>query len=322
MQITYFSQKEFADLLDVSFVSINRRESVRHVSTIKVKRKKFELCKKRVKSKRRNTKMNYWTELSIKFANQRNYLDCLFKVYPISPNIRREIDTKQWNKIETAFNTKNNEELVRALLKLDLFPIKDSYVAYLRRDPSSIERNPNTISRLAGNLYELGLDEVYEKCTEPKETNRQMGPLFKEWIAKGTLGAPVFNDVPSFLKSTGNAILNSSDSEMEKFAKDYLGYNHEKGLDFLARFNGIYIIGEAKFLTDFGGHQDAQFADAISTITSTLLPNKFNAKIIKIAICDGVLFIEGNNKMHKHLIDHEDQIVISSLLLREFLYSL
>ena len=266
--------------------------------------------------------MNNWTELSVQYANQRNYLDSLFKVYPISPNIRREIDQNRWAKIERAFNEQDNETLVKTLLKLDLFPIKDSYVAYLKRDPGSIDRNPNTIARLAGNLYELGLDQVYEKCTEPKETNRQMGPLFKRWIAKGTLGAPVYTNCLSFMQSTGNAILNSSDTEMEKFAREYLGYNHEKGLDFLARFNDKYVIGEAKFLTDFGGHQDAQFADAISTITSPLLPNRFHAEVVKIAICDGVLFIKGNNKMHKHLINHEDQIVISSLLLREILYSL
>lgn len=30
--------------------------------------------------------------------------------------------------------------------------------------------------------------------------------------------------------------------------------------------NGKYVIGEAKFLTDFGGHQNAQFNDAISMI--------------------------------------------------------
>lgn len=123
--------------------------------------------------------MNNWTELSVQYANQRNYLDSLFRVYPISPNIRREIDPNQWAKIENAFNVQDNDTLVKALLKLDLFPIKDSYVAYLKRDPSSIERNPNTIARLAGNLYELGLDQVYEKCTEPKETNRQMGHYFK-----------------------------------------------------------------------------------------------------------------------------------------------
>ena len=39
------------------------------------------------------------------------------------------------------------------------------------------------------------------------------------------------------------------------WAKKTLGYTRNKGLDFIARFNGKYVIGEAKFLTDFGGHQ-------------------------------------------------------------------
>lgn len=266
--------------------------------------------------------MNYWTELSINYANQRDYLDSLFKVYPMSSNIRRTISRENWNVIENSFNEQNNEVLVKELLKLQLFPIKDSYVAYLKRDPSSITRNPNTINRLAGTLYEMGIDEIYNKCTEPKETNRQIGPLFKRWVDMGTLGVPVYHNINEFLNRSDNAVLNVSDIEMENFARQYLGYNHEKGLDFVARFNGKYIIGEAKFLTDFGGHQDAQFADAISTITSPLLPNSLNVEVIKIAICDGVLYIRGNNKMHRHLRSHDEEIVVSSLLLREFLYSI
>jgi DNA-binding XRE family transcriptional regulator len=39
------SQQEFADLLGVSFASINRWETGRHEPTIKVKRKIVELCK-------------------------------------------------------------------------------------------------------------------------------------------------------------------------------------------------------------------------------------------------------------------------------------
>lgn len=112
--------------------------------------------------------MNLWTEMSVEFASQNNYLDELFKVYPISPNIRREIPTATRSKIKTAFESRNNEELVRMLLKLELFPIKDSYVAYLKNDPLSISRNPQTINRIAGNLYAMGLDAVFEKCTEPK----------------------------------------------------------------------------------------------------------------------------------------------------------
>ena len=47
--------------------------------------------------------MNYWTELSIQYANQKSYLDDLFHVYPTIPEGIREINQDSWNKIETAF---------------------------------------------------------------------------------------------------------------------------------------------------------------------------------------------------------------------------
>ena len=118
--------------------------------------------------------INYWTDLSIQYANQRNYLDDLFCVYPTIPNGIREIDKDRWNNVEQAFNEKDNDILIKYLLNLDLFPIKDSYVAFLKRDPNAVKRNPKTVARLCGRLYEMGLDKIWEKCTEPKETNRQM----------------------------------------------------------------------------------------------------------------------------------------------------
>ncbi len=133
--------------------------------------------------------MNYWTELSIDFANQRNYLDELFRVYPTVPEGLRKLDEKVWRRVEEAFDRKDNPGLIHALLDCDLFPIKDSYVAFLRRDRSAIERNPQTINRLCGRLYEMGLDTIYAKCTEPKETNRQIGPLFRRWVRNSGLGS-------------------------------------------------------------------------------------------------------------------------------------
>ena len=100
----------------------------------------------------------------------------------------RDIDNELWKEVEVSYNKRDNTELIKKLLKFDLFPIKDSYVAYLKRDKSSIERNPQTINRLSGRLYEMGLDKIYEKCSEPKETNIQIGPLFKRWIDNGGLG--------------------------------------------------------------------------------------------------------------------------------------
>ena len=34
--------------------------------------------------------MNIWTQKSIELANQRNYLDLLYKIYPMSNNLRNE----------------------------------------------------------------------------------------------------------------------------------------------------------------------------------------------------------------------------------------
>ena len=260
--------------------------------------------------------MNKWTKLSIEYANQRSYLDDLFQVYPTIPEGIRKMDDTIWKKVEKEFKKKNNISLVKELLKLDLFPIKDSYIAYLKRDKASIERNPKTINRISGRLYEMGLDKIFERCSEPKETNRQIGPMFKDWLNKKTLGIqPV--SIDEFTSNNEDAILDASDKAMMDFAKEHLNYNHNKGLDFVARFNNKYVIGEAKFLTDFGGHQNAQFNDAISTIETK------KVKAIKIAILDGVLYIKGKNKMHKSITElYKDYNIMSALVLREFLYQL
>lgn len=260
--------------------------------------------------------MNYWTKLSIDYANQKSYLDDLFQIYPTIPEGIRDIDINIWKNVEKAYKKKNNTELINELLKLKLFPIKDSYVAYLKRDNTAIKRNPKTINRICGRLYEMDINKIYEKCSEPKETNRQIGPFFKRWLMKKSLGInPV--SIEEFMDTTKDAILNGSDNELMKFAKDNLNYKRNKGLDFIARFNKKYIIGEAKFLTDFGGHQNAQFNDAISTIETK------NVKAIKVAILDGVLYIKGNNKMYKDITGKYSKLnILSGLVLREFLYQL
>ncbi len=266
--------------------------------------------------------MNWWTEQSVEFAQQRNYLDELYKVYPITTNLRRELSDEQETSIKRFFANRDNVNLVSKLLDLDLFPIKDSYVAYLKRDRTAIKRNPETINRIAGNLYQMGIDSIIEKCTEPKETNRQIGPMFKRWIEEKRLGVPVLKDCKQFLTYEDNCVLNLSDAQMKQFAKEHLGYSRNKGLDFIAKFNGKYIVAEAKFLTDFGGHQNAQFDDAINTVKAFEGIHIRGKEIVPIAIMDGVLYIQSNNKMFRYLKENSKQIVISSLLLCDFLYSL
>lgn len=265
--------------------------------------------------------MNYWTEQSVLLANQKDYLDQLFKVYPLSQNLKRELSDEIISTLEIYFNNKNNSKLINGLLQLDLFPIKDSYVAYLKRDKKAILRNPKTIDRLAGIMYEIGFDKMIENCSLPKETNRQIGPMFKTWIDRGSLGIDIVRHVDEFASSDADMILNINDAGMKAFASSYFEYDRDKGIDFIARVNKKFIIAEAKFLTDFGGHQNAQFADAISTLNA-YYHSIDQHEVFPIAIMDGVLYIEGKNKMFNYLLNNKEQTIVSALFLREYLYSL
>lgn len=111
--------------------------------------------------------------------------------------------------------------------------------------------------------------------------------------------------------------MSGNDKELLDFAKNNFGYSKAKGLDFVARFNKQYVLGKAKFLTDFGGHQNAQFADAISTLETS------NVKATKIAILDGYLCSSNYTEMYKEYSEaYKDVNIMSVLVLREFLYQL
>jgi len=258
--------------------------------------------------------MNPFLELSIEYAQQRSYLDDLYSVYHTIPNGIREINQKVWSRVEKAYNDNDKEALIRNLLDLKLFPLKDSYVSFLRNDRSAISRNPKTVNRLASEIMDMGLDKIYENCSQPKEKKRQMEPMFKNWIRTGRLGFPVL-PIEEFAQTDADAILNASDSVMKDFAEKQIGYYHSKGLDLIARIKRHYVIGEAKFLTDFGGHQNSQFNDAVSTL-------ECGANAIKVAILDGVLYVKGKSKMYEDITTtHKNHNIMSALLLRNFLYS-
>lgn len=261
--------------------------------------------------------MNYFTKLSIELATQKDYLDQLFKVYPLAPDNIRCVKPELWDEIESSYNNNDNLALFKALLKLDLFPVKDSYLPFFRGDAKAVSRNPKTVNRICGRVRQLGLDRLYEKITEPKETNRQMGPLFKRWLETGALGVfPV--DLDTFMSSSDDAVLRGSDLLLKEFAASQLGFTRhdDKGLDFVGRFNNTYVIGEAKFISDEGGHQNDQFLDAMTTLKTPTLPY-----VKTVAILDGVLYIPGRKKMYS-AITRENVNVMSALVLRDFLYSL
>jgi Tsp45I type II restriction enzyme len=157
---------------------------------------------------------------------------------------------------------------------------------------------------------------LFEKCSEPKETNTQMGQMFVNWINRKTLGiTPV--PLKLFGANNENAILEGSDKILGTFAKTNFGYSKNKGLDFVARFNQKYVFAEAKFITSSGGNQDKSFEDVISTLTA----NYTNATAI--GIIDGVVWLKEKTALYKKLTTQYSHLnIMSSLVLREFLYQL
>ena len=101
------------------------------------------------------------------------------------------------------------------------------------------------------------------------------------------------------------------------YANNVLGCNLMKRPDLVARAHATYVVGEAKFLTDYGGHQYAQFADAL-----VLLQGR-EGDAVRVAVLDGVVWVQGNTKMYTRISNlAEDEPALSSLLLDEFLQSL
>ena len=100
-----------------------------------------------------------------------------------------------------------------------------------------------------------------------------------------------------------------------RYANTNLHYQLSKGPDFLAKVGSQHVLGEAKFLTDFGGHQNAQFADALSLLRGT------EGNAIRVAVLDGVVWIRDNTRMYRTVCGLNREIAISGLLLKDFLDS-
>ena len=254
--------------------------------------------------------MNKWIQKSINLASSQGYLDKLFKIYPIELGGIRIAPDGIKNEIKKAFKTKNKVSLIKELLKLPKFPIDDPYIASLRRHPFLLQKNPETIERISKKLFSMDIDAILELAGKPKSPSRQFGHSFKNWLR--ALDYP-FLEEKEFKQFDSISFLKGSDKKLKKFAiKELKVRNLRKGIDFILRVKNKFVLGEAKFLTDYGGTQNNQFNDAIKVARIT------KDKVIGIAILDGIIWFESNAYMHQ-TIKSLDGIALSALLLEEFI---
>lgn len=256
---------------------------------------------------------------SIELASVEGYLDKLLEIYDLSDVEPRTVSKITLKEITEAHFNEDPVALVKGLLKLKKFPIDDIFVGYLRKDPSAIDRNPQTVRRIAQRLLSMEIEDLIKLCRQPKVDNRRMGELFHKWFLD--LGYPRISE-GELLRLNAVEDLDGEESRVlmldgtrrnfRDFANIHLNCGLEKELDILLKVNGQYIIGEAKYFSTYGGNQNNQFNDAISLIQST------QGEAVRIAILDGVVWLNTGDKMCRK-IRRVESIAMSALLLPEFI---
>ncbi|MCX6768413.1 MAG: restriction endonuclease [Candidatus Micrarchaeota archaeon] len=255
--------------------------------------------------------MNEWIKRSIEIANAPGYLDALSEIYPMNVNPERPIPNEIAKDIGASFAKKNTKELIRLLIEnSEVFPVKDSYVGFIRKKPEAIDENPVTIKRIGERLYSLGFDRMMQEAQRPKETNRQLGHSFKNWVS--TLDYDMVDYEGMKRTRKGTVILKGSDNVLGKFARKELRCKIKKGIDLVVKKDTDYIVGEAKFLTTPGGEQDRGFDDASSFISAR------SGNATRIALIDGYIWLKTLSGLYEK-IKKSDRNIMSALLLKNFI---
>jgi len=255
--------------------------------------------------------MNSWSKSTLDLVCNEDYLDRLQTIYTHEDGVRT-VPKKVITAIRESFEKKDETTLINQLLDLGKFPYKDSYVAFLRRDRTAIERNPDTVKRICDRIFDMGIDGLVAGIMQPKEANTRRGNQFSNWLKAQyqPLG------IDAFMKSKeGIVMLEATELEAKDFCNRHLHVGITKRPDVVVKVGKRYVIGEAKFLSSAGGNHDRAFDDGIKLATNS------DGSAYKIFVLDGIFWIEqGSDQFHR--IDHSTASIFSALLLDDFLNSL
>ncbi len=93
------------------------------------------------------------------------------------------------------------------------------------------------------------------------------------------------------------------------------GCGLQKRPDFVAKSNGRFVVGEAKFIGSEGGKQHDGFNDALT------LASRISAGAITVAVLDGIIWIPDSGQMSRQLANYAGN-TFTALLLDDFLNSI
>ena len=276
---------------------------------------------------------NKWVEKSLKLAWERDYLDQLMNIYPAIPSFREPLPNDLRKKIKESFKHKKDKDLVEAILSARKqnypFPIEHPYAALLGGLPQEtkkvlLDKNPKVINIIAKILFLMGISDVIKGIERPPDINRQMGPLFKQWLKKNFSNKNEYSFDPDLLKSTKGKItfFDGADMAIDSYIRQVLKVDLPQlsfRRDLLVKVDGIIIVGEARFLSTSGGSQTRDIENTLGFVRTVNTSDIKNFRAI--AIIDGIVWF---NTSYKKLIGGvPDSVpVMSALLIEDYLKEL
>lgn len=255
--------------------------------------------------------MHQWSLHTLQLVSTQNYLDRLQEIYAHEEGERNVTDATI-DAIREAFSNGDAEALLEHLLGLEKFPYNDSYVAFLRKDRTAIQRNPRTVQRIYDVLGRMGIDGVIAGVKQAKEANTRRGPQFWNWIK---IQYPIVDEATFIASNDRIVLLGGGEEEGLRFCNNTLRLGIIKRPDLVAKAGGTYVVGEAKFLSSLGGNQGRAFDDGMKLATNGA------GRAYKIFILDGVIWLEEGSS-HFQDIDNSNAAVLSAILLDDYLKSL
>lgn len=251
--------------------------------------------------------MNHWAQKTLELIQNEDYLDRLQEIYRHEEG-ERTITQATLDSIKESFEDGDADDLLNQLLNLEKFPYKDSYVGFLRKDRTAIERNPKTVERIMNVLDGMGVERVLAGISQAKEANTRRGPQFWNFISDKYK----IVDVRTFKKTTNEIVLLEGGEQVGlDFCNTQLKLGITKRPDLVAKAGKRYVVGEAKFLSSLGGNQGRAFDDGMKLAMNPA------GNAYKIFVLDGVIWVE-DGSTHYQDIDNSNATVLSILLLDEY----
>ena len=207
------------------------------------------------------------------------------------------------------------------MFKLEKFPIDDIYLGSLRIGGNEIiKKNKETVRRITDYVLSMKIEELIALLRQPVVANRRLGEAFHRYFV--SMGYPIlaeneFKTLNVYRDSTTHKrhkvlMMKGSMGKFKEFANDNLDCGVDKQLDVLLKVNGSYVIGEAKFVTNFGGHQNEEVKEALDFVNSS------RGSATRIAILDGAIWYNTGNRMSQR-VQNTENIVMSVLLFPDFI---